>query len=193
MRAPIELAPSSGPVVVKLLSPDILHKTDAGLVRLNVTGQDAIKAAVQETLERAGTGFPDARIRGVLVAPMERGLTEVILGYRHDPEVGPVVMLGVGGVLAELKHSVCVRLAPVDEAIALDMIYELPELRAITGSATYARRCRGTGTGGQRPVPDRLPRRSPRAGGGNQPADRTARRAGCGGRGRPGSHSAAAG
>jgi hypothetical protein len=77
--------------------------------------------------------FPKARVKGVLVAPMHRGLAEVILGYRRDPEVGPVVMLGMGGVLAELKRSYCVRLAPVSEATALEMIAELPELRLIQG------------------------------------------------------------
>ena len=122
-----------GPVAVKLLSPDILHKTDAGLVRLNVSGTAAIGAAVTDLLARAREHFPQARVKGVLIAPMQRGLVEVILGYRRDPEVGPVVMLGMGGVLAELKRSLSVRLAPVDEATARCMIAELPELRLIHG------------------------------------------------------------
>jgi acyl-CoA synthetase (NDP forming) len=123
----------TGPVAVKLLSPDILHKTDAGLVRLNVTGDEAIRATVAELLAIARDKFPEAAVKGVLVAPMHRGLAEVILGYRRDPEVGPVVMLGMGGVLAELKRSYCVRLAPVSEETAMEMIATLPELKLIQG------------------------------------------------------------
>ena len=128
-----EIGDFNGPVAVKVLSPDILHKTDAGLVRLNVIGREAIATAVTELLNRARTAFPKARIHGALVAPMQRGLMDVILGYRHDREVGPVVMLGIGGVMAELKHSLSVRLAPVDEATARSMIADLPELRVIDG------------------------------------------------------------
>jgi acetate---CoA ligase (ADP-forming) len=133
VTAPEEAQGFGGPVAVKLLSPDILHKTDAGLVRLNVEGDAAVRATVGELLAIARERFPKARVKGVLVAPMHRGLAEVILGYRRDPEVGPVVMLGMGGVLAELKRSYCVRLAPVSEATALEMIAELPELRLIQG------------------------------------------------------------
>ncbi|MBR0656322.1 acetate--CoA ligase family protein [Plastoroseomonas arctica] len=122
-----------GPVAIKLLSPDILHKTDAGLVRLDVESDAAIAATVAELLSIAHDQFPEARVKGVLVAPMHSGLAEVILGYRRDPEVGPVVMLGMGGVLAELKRSYCVRLAPVSEATALEMIAALPELQLIQG------------------------------------------------------------
>ncbi|GGJ43311.1 acetate--CoA ligase family protein [Neoroseomonas lacus] len=133
VAAPDDAAGFTGPVAVKLLSPDILHKTDAGLVRLNVTGDDAIRATVAELLAIARDKFPNAVVKGVLVAPMHRGLAEVILGYRRDPEVGPVVMLGMGGVLAELKRSYCVRLAPVTEQTAMEMIASLPELMLIQG------------------------------------------------------------
>lgn len=133
VATPEEATGFTGPVAVKLLSPDILHKTDAGLVRLNVQGDAAIRDAVAELLAVAAEKLPQARVKGVLVAPMHRGLAEVILGFRRDPEVGPVVMLGMGGVLAELKRSYCVRLAPVSEATAMEMIAELPELRLIQG------------------------------------------------------------
>lgn len=123
----------AGPVAVKLLSPDILHKTDAGMVRLNLSGEDAIRAAVTELLGLAARNFPQARVDGVLVAPMHKGLQEVILGYGEDPEVGPVVMLGMGGIAAELKRSFSLRLAPVSTAEAMEMIAELPELTLIQG------------------------------------------------------------
>lgn len=133
VASPDEVGDFAGPVAVKLLSPDILHKTDAGLVRLNVEGRDAIRATVAELLARAREAFPQARIDGVLVAPMHRGLQEVILGYREDAEVGPIILLGMGGVMAELKRSFSVRLAPVGLDEARAMIAELPELKLIQG------------------------------------------------------------
>ncbi|RVT99282.1 CoA-binding protein [Rhodovarius crocodyli] len=133
VNSPDEALGMEGPVAVKILSPDILHKTDAGLVKLGVVGEAAIRDAVAAMLARAKEHFPEARIRGVLVAPMHKGLAEVILGFRRDPEVGPIVMLGMGGVLAELRKSFCVRLAPVTVETAAEMIAELPELRMLTG------------------------------------------------------------
>ena len=133
VTSPDDVPDLDGPVAIKLLSPDILHKTDAGFVRLNVTGRGAAADIVRDFLARAAREFPQARIAGVLLAPMQRGLMEVILGYRQDPEVGPVVMLGIGGVAAELKRSLSVRLAPVDADTAHKMIAELPELRLLDG------------------------------------------------------------
>ncbi|HEY4252746.1 MAG TPA: acetate--CoA ligase family protein [Roseomonas sp.] len=133
VTTPEQVGAIAGPVAIKLLSPDILHKTDAGMVRLDVEGQEAIRATVAELLAAARDRFPAARVDGVLVAPMHRGLQEVILGYREDPEVGPIIMLGIGGVMAELKRSYSVRLAPVDPDEARAMIAELPELRLIQG------------------------------------------------------------
>jgi acyl-CoA synthetase (NDP forming) len=121
------------PVAVKILSPDIAHKTDAGMVELDVASGANLRAAVQRMLNRARDSFPQARIDGVLVQRMERGLAEVILGYRHDPEVGPIVMLGVGGVAAEIRRRYCVRLAPVKLEVASEMIEEVPELAMLNG------------------------------------------------------------
>lgn len=121
------------PAAVKLLSPDVPHRSDAGLVELNVYGAGNVKAAAQRLLHRARERFPEARIDGVLVQRMEKGLAEVIVGYRHDPEVGPVVLLGAGGVTAELKRSFSVRLAPVGLDTAMEMITEVPELAILRG------------------------------------------------------------
>ncbi|HEX6064376.1 MAG TPA: acetate--CoA ligase family protein, partial [Longimicrobiales bacterium] len=121
------------PVAAKILSADILHKSDHGLVELDVGSGGNLRAAVQRILNLTRNAFPEARIDGVLVQPMERGLAEVILGYRRDPEVGPVVMLGAGGVAAELKRSYCVRLAPVSLETAKEMIDEVPELAILRG------------------------------------------------------------
>ncbi|WP_160120777.1 acetate--CoA ligase family protein [Rhodovarius lipocyclicus] len=133
VEKPEDVRGIEGPVAVKILSPDILHKTDAGLVRLGVVSEGAIRDAVAELTARAKQHFPQARLRGALVAPMHKGLAEVILGFRRDPEVGPIVMLGMGGVLAELRKSFTVRLAPVSVETAAEMIAELPELRMLTG------------------------------------------------------------
>lgn len=128
-----EVKDASQKFAVKILSRDILHKTDAGLVRLNVQGREDVAAAVSEMLEKAKVTHPDAHVEGVLVAPMHKGLIEVILGYREDPEVGPVIVLGVGGVVAELKKSFTVRIAPVDETEARSMINDLVELKVLQG------------------------------------------------------------
>lgn len=121
------------PVAVKLLSPDILHKTEAEMVELDVSSGANLRAAVQRMLNRAREHFPQARVDGVLVQRMEGGLAEVIVGYRRDPEVGPIVMLGVGGVMAEIKRSYCVRLAPVSLATATAMIEDVRELSVLRG------------------------------------------------------------
>ena len=122
----------TGPVAVKVLSPDIPHKTEAGLVILNVP-TDGIADAIERLHARLRLVRAEAQFDGILVSPMHTGLAEVILGYRRDPEVGPVVMLGVGGVLAEIRRSTAVRLAPVSLADAHAMIAEIPELRVLTG------------------------------------------------------------
>jgi acyl-CoA synthetase (NDP forming) len=122
----------SGPAAVKILSSDILHKSDAGLVALNVSG-DEVASKAREIAARAREAYPNARIEGVLAQKMEKGLAEVIIGYRHDPEVGPIVVLGIGGIAAEIHRSVSVRLAPVDMETAAEMIREVPELKLLAG------------------------------------------------------------
>ncbi|SMH28839.1 acetate--CoA ligase family protein [Maritimibacter sp. HL-12] len=130
---PGQAAPSlSGPLAVKVLSPDILHKTDAGLVALNVAPAE-LEEVAGRLLSRAADAAPGARLDGVLVQPMMRGLAEVILGWRHDAEAGPVVVLGMGGTMAELRPQISVRVAPVDSATARGMIADLPDLRALDG------------------------------------------------------------
>ena len=121
------------PVVAKILSPDILHKTDAGGVALNIADGAALETAARDILTRVRSKHPGADIRGVLVQRMEQGLAELILGYKHDPQVGPVVVLGVGGVLAEIYKDFAVRLAPVSVADADAMIDEVKGLAVIRG------------------------------------------------------------
>jgi len=90
-------------------------------------------AAVSAMRARIAAAAPQARITGVIVQPMSKGLAEAILGFRRDPEVGPVVLLGAGGVLSELHRDIALRLAPVDEAEARAMIAEVRALTPLTG------------------------------------------------------------
>jgi acyl-CoA synthetase (NDP forming) len=121
------------PVVAKILSADIAHKTDAGGVVVNIASADALKRAAATILQNVRVKHPQARLNGILVQRMEKGLAEVILGYQHDAQVGPVVMLGVGGVLAEIYHDFALRLAPVTEDEAARMIEEVKGLAVIRG------------------------------------------------------------
>lgn len=121
-----------GLVAVKIVSPDILHKTEAGGVRLNLSGADAVREAAEGILASARRYAPEARIDGLLVAPMTRGVAEVVIGVQRDPAFGPVVMFGMGGVHVEALRDVTFRAAPVDEAEALRMIGEIRALRLLT-------------------------------------------------------------
>mgnify|MGYP001586504331 FL=1 len=121
------------PVVAKILSPDIAHKTDAGGVVVNIANADELKRAAAAILQRVRAKQPEARLNGILVQRMEKGLAEVILGYQHDLQVGPVVVLGVGGVLAEIYRDFAVRLAPVTEEEAARMIEAVKGLAVIRG------------------------------------------------------------
>ncbi len=121
------------PVVAKILSPNIAHKTDAGGVVLNVGDASQLKKAAEDIISRVSAKHPQAKLNGVLVQRMERGLAEVIVGYKRDPQVGPLVVLGVGGVLAEIYKDFAMRLAPVTPKTALQMIEEVRGLAVIRG------------------------------------------------------------
>ena len=121
------------PVVAKILSPDILHKTDAGGVVLNIANAEQLEVAAKRILNGVGGKHPNAKINGILVQRMEKGLAEVILGFRRDPQVGPIVVLGIGGVLAEIYQDITIRLAPVGIEDARAMVEEVRGLAAIRG------------------------------------------------------------
>lgn len=133
IKAPGDRVRISFPVVAKILSPDILHKTDAGGVALNIADAEALQRAAADILMRVRAKHVHAKIDGVLVQRMEKGLAEVILGYKRDAQVGPVVVLGIGGVLAEIYKDFSVRLAPVSVDDANAMIDEVKGLAVIRG------------------------------------------------------------
>jgi len=117
---------------LKVQSPDIPHKSDAGAVALDVAPADAA-AAFARVLANARAAAPGAAVEGVLVQRMVRGGVEVILGARHDPAYGPAVLVGLGGVLAEALEDVAVALAPVSPERASSMIAGLRGARLLRG------------------------------------------------------------
>ncbi len=128
-----DLPDDSYPVVVKVLSGDIVHKTDAGGVHLSISDGDSLRAACRDIGQAVISHVPEATVSGFLVQSMETGLADVLMGYRLDPEVGPVVVLGVGGILAEIYDDVAIRMAPVDREAAMAMIKEVRGLAVIQG------------------------------------------------------------
>jgi len=118
--------PFDYPVAVKALSATIAHKSDVGGVVLNVSDAAALHAAMQ-SIQQA------TKVDRVLVQPMMQGVGEVLIGYRVDPDAGPLVMLAAGGILAEIHRDRSLRLAPVDLAEANAMIGEVASLKALAG------------------------------------------------------------
>jgi acyl-CoA synthetase (NDP forming) len=128
----IEL-PFDYPVAVKVLSDTIAHKTDVGGVVLNVSDEQALKAAIGQIVLSVKDKRPDIDVKEVLVQPMTSGIGEVLLGYRKDADVGPVVLLAAGGVFTEIYRDRSIRLAPINLQTARDMISELAITRAFEG------------------------------------------------------------
>ena len=121
------------PVALKLVSADILHKTEVGGVKLNLTSAAEVAAAAQDILASAKAARPDANIDGLLVSQMVTGGVETILGVHRDPAFGPVVTFGLGGILVELlKDTVCA-IAPVSFDEARSMIARIKTAALLTG------------------------------------------------------------
>jgi acetate---CoA ligase (ADP-forming) subunit beta len=122
-EAAVEAAEAIGyPVVVKLGGDSIAHKTERGLVRLDLAGADAVRAAAAELLDAA---TPDDGEVHLLVAPMLRATRELIAGLHDDAQFGMTLMLGIGGILAEAVADVSFRLTPIDRHDAEEMIDDL--------------------------------------------------------------------
>jgi acyl-CoA synthetase (NDP forming) len=125
--------PFAYPVAAKVLAADIAHKTDVGGVALNIADGAALVRAVADICENVRRRRPGAKVERVLVQPMVAGVGEVLIAYRVEPEVGPLVMLAMGGVLTEIYCDRVLRLAPVDLAAAREMIVELKGAQALSG------------------------------------------------------------
>jgi acetyltransferase len=122
------------PLAMKVVSKDILHKSEAGGVRLNLTGAPALAQAF-DAIKRAGLAYkPDAEIAGMLVTPMAQRGTELIIGVTRDPQFGRVIMLGLGGVFVEVIRDVVFRALPLSPADAHEMIGELRYKKMLEGA-----------------------------------------------------------
>lgn len=133
--AAVRAAASQGvPVVMKVVSPDIVHKSDVGGVKLNVTGEADVRRAHADIMASVLRHRPEARIDGILVAPMAQKGVECIAGVHCDPVFGPVVMFGLGGVFVEVLKDVSFRLAPFGRAEALSMLREIKGYGLLQGA-----------------------------------------------------------
>jgi acetyl-CoA synthetase (ADP-forming) len=117
-----QLGADGGAVVAKLCGPGVAHKTERGLVRLGLRGDEDVREAAETLLAAAR---PEDGSVGILVAPMVRGSRELIAGVSRDPQFGPCVMVGVGGVVAEAVADVAFRLVPLDRVDAWEMLDDL--------------------------------------------------------------------
>ena len=122
------------PLAMKVVSKDILHKSDAGGVKLNVSGIAALKQARQQILESCKAYRADAESEGVLVTPMARKGTEVIIGMSRDPIFGPVLMFGLGGIFVEILKDVAFRAIPLSRDDAASMVDQIKARKILEGA-----------------------------------------------------------
>jgi acyl-CoA synthetase (NDP forming) len=127
------------PVVLKIVSPDIPHKSDSGGIVLGLDSRDAVEDAFDRLMATQAAARPKAELRGVLVQRMESGVAEALVGFRRDPQLGPFVVLGAGGVMAEVLRDTALRVAPVTEDEAREMLDEVAFVRTARGFRNRAR------------------------------------------------------
>jgi acetyltransferase len=124
------------PIVTKISSPDILHKSDIGGVVIGLKNAEEVRRAFRDVTQRAHRLVPDAEIKGILVQQMVTGGKEVILGMSRDPQFGPLLMFGLGGIYIEVLKDVTFRIAPIGLDDAKEMIREIrsfPLLKGVRG------------------------------------------------------------
>jgi acetyltransferase len=135
----VKLAEANGyPVVCKIVSPDILHKSDAGGVKVNIEDEAGVRAAYNEILKNAKAYKADANVHGIAVQHMAPWATEIIIGSTNDATFGPTVMFGLGGIFVEVLKDVTFRVAPIAEteaAAMLDEIKSAPILDGVRGES----------------------------------------------------------
>ncbi len=121
------------PVVLKIVSPDVVHKSDIGGVKVGLANLTQVNRAYGEIMAAVKKAQPDARIEGVSVQAMARPGIEVIVGMNRDAQFGPVLMFGLGGTLVEVYRDVTFRLVPVSRHDAAEMIREIKGYTLLTG------------------------------------------------------------
>jgi len=136
----VQVAETIGyPVVLKIDSPDILHKTEAGGLRLNIRNRDELIRAYNEVLQNVRTYNPAARVYGVLVHEMVPDGAEVIVGVNNDPLFGPTVLFGLGGVFVEVLKDVSLRVTPLSRDDALEMMRKTKGFKVLGGARGKAK------------------------------------------------------
>jgi succinyl-CoA synthetase beta subunit len=125
--------PFDYPVVLKVCSVEIAHKTEVGGVLLDLRDQAALQQALVRLRANLAQHAPDVLAEQALIQPMRKGLAEVLIGYKVDPDAGPIVMLAAGGIWAELASDRSIRLAPVSVSTAQQMISEVRMLQTVAG------------------------------------------------------------
>ena len=132
--AAVKIAQEQGfPVALKISSPDILHKSDVGGVHLNLSSAEAVEDAYDDLLAAVNNNCPESQIDGVLVSKMAPPGMEVIVGMNRDPQFGPIILFGLGGIMVEIFQDVSIRLLPLTQDEALSMIREIKGYSLITG------------------------------------------------------------
>jgi len=122
------------PVVLKIASPDIVHKVDSGGVLLGIQDEKALKESFSRIISSAKKRNPKAKIDGILVQQfIQNNGTELIIGAKTDPQFGPVVMFGLGGIFVEVMKDVSFRLAPIERKDAQEMMKEIKGYRILEG------------------------------------------------------------
>lgn len=124
------------PAVLKIVSPDVTHKSDVGGVRVGLNSAAEVQAAFEEIVAAVKAAQPDARIDGIAVQKMAPAGAEVIVGMSKDPQFGPVMMFGLGGVFVEVLKDVSFRIVPLEPKDAREMVREIkgfPVLQGVRG------------------------------------------------------------
>jgi len=121
------------PVVLKIVSPDIIHKFDVGGIALNLKDSSDVREAYRKILDNVKKHKPKAKIKGIVVQEMVPISTEVIVGATKDPQFGPALMFGLGGIFVEVLKDVTFRIAPINEQDAREMITEVKAYPILRG------------------------------------------------------------
>jgi acyl-CoA synthetase (NDP forming) len=120
------------PVVMKIVSPQVIHKTEVGGVRININSEDEVRKVYSELISGTQAKVPEAEILGVIIEEMVNG-TEFIIGTTKDPQFGQMIMFGVGGIFVEVYKDVSFRLIPITDGDAYDMLDEIKGKALLTG------------------------------------------------------------
>jgi acetate---CoA ligase (ADP-forming) subunit beta len=121
------------PIVLKIVSPDVIHKSDAGGVKVNLKTVEDVRAAYNQILVNVKKFKPDAEITGILVQEMAPSSTEIIIGSVKDPQFGPTIMFGLGGIFVELLKDVTFKVAPITPQEAAEMVVNVRAYPLLNG------------------------------------------------------------